>query len=223
MCHIRTHEIMSEALSGASVNEHDTVRIDVSDVHRGALHFRISESHLHVYVVDALKKVAEVTSRRLYRAVVPVIESAYVWSFVPNFSCFSFYFLRCLLYSFMQTRERRPVCNGLVIFPAINHCRRGVPHTPGRVYAETRRARTQRSRDTRNVKPSGRRPPGITTIRSTLLCHSAGEITSAFSLFSNLRRSMRLPTVEYAIFAFVESSTMRHSIFRFIAKNDSRV
>ena len=67
-----THKIIGKTLSRAPINENDTMWIHVNCVHRGTLHFWIRESHLHVNIIDALKKVTEVTTRCFYQAIVSV-------------------------------------------------------------------------------------------------------------------------------------------------------
>lgn len=57
---------MGQALPITSVDQDDSVGIDMCDVHRRALHFRICESHLDVDVVDALQKITEITACCFY-------------------------------------------------------------------------------------------------------------------------------------------------------------
>lgn len=72
---------MRKSLPRASVHEHHALRIYVGQVHRGTLHFRVSEAHLHVDVVDALEKVAEEAAGSFDGPVVPVGSDVYASKF----------------------------------------------------------------------------------------------------------------------------------------------
>lgn len=66
-----THKIVGESGSRTSVNQYNTLGIFVSDVHGWTLHFWIRKSHLHVYVIDVLKKITKISTSCFYRAIVP--------------------------------------------------------------------------------------------------------------------------------------------------------
>jgi len=52
-----THKVVDETLSIASIHQYHALRIYVSDVHGGALHLGVRETHLHVNVVHVLQEV----------------------------------------------------------------------------------------------------------------------------------------------------------------------
>jgi hypothetical protein len=56
------HQVLSETLSIASVHKHNTLRVNVGDVHGGTLHSGERETHLHVDVVHVLQEVGEVSA-----------------------------------------------------------------------------------------------------------------------------------------------------------------
>jgi hypothetical protein len=59
---VLTHQVLSETLSVASIHKHDTLRVNVGDVHGGTLHFGEREAHLHVDVVHVLQEVGKVSA-----------------------------------------------------------------------------------------------------------------------------------------------------------------
>lgn len=69
---VLTHQVLSETLSAAPVHKHNTLRVNVGDVHRGTLHFGEGETHLHVDVVYVLQEVGEVPAGCSDRQVVTV-------------------------------------------------------------------------------------------------------------------------------------------------------
>lgn len=80
---------MCKSSSGTSIDENDTVWVNVRYVHRRALHFWVGKSHLHVNVVDALQKVAEITTGGFDRAIVTAIDE----TLMRNIVCFFCFFL----------------------------------------------------------------------------------------------------------------------------------
>lgn len=60
LCDVLTHKVVHETLASAPVHQYHALRIHVGDVHGGALHLGISETHLHVNVVYILQEVREI-------------------------------------------------------------------------------------------------------------------------------------------------------------------